>query len=154
MLPTILSRRLYYVRTGNERGSINLVPGCEKAKYLLLHNGQNRMLLPLDGNGPRYFNAQTLREMGFSPTGFHYLGFSLNPTHRLPPSTLPTCPAADSTPPPTSPPSKSCNAPTLRQKSKKYIDYIFRNKTVTKNIGKSVRTRLLNLAKEEKILFL
>lgn len=77
MLPTILSRRLYYVRTGNERGSINLVPGCEKAKYLLLHNGQNRMLLPLDGNGPRYFNAQTLREMGFSPTGFHYLGFSL-----------------------------------------------------------------------------
>ena len=41
-----------------------------------------------------------------------------------------------------------------RQKSKKYIDYIFRNKTVTKNIGKSVRTRLLNLAKEEKILFL
>lgn len=77
ILPTILSRRLYYVRTGNERGSINLVPGCEKAKYLLLHNGQNRMLLPLDGNGPRYFNAQTLREMGFSPTGFHYLGFSL-----------------------------------------------------------------------------
>lgn len=38
--------------------------------------------------------------------------------------------------------------------SPKYIDYIFRNKTVTKNIGKSVRTRLLNLAKEEKILFL
>ena len=33
------------------------------------------------------------------------------------------------------------------------MDYIFRNKTVTKNIGKSVRTRLLNLAKEEKILF-
>ena len=77
MLPTILSRRLYYVRTGNERGSINLVPGCEKAKYLLLHNGKDKLLLPLDGNGPRYFNAQTLREMGFSPTGFHYLGFSL-----------------------------------------------------------------------------
>ncbi|MBD9160916.1 MAG: hypothetical protein EGP67_06335 [Bacteroidales bacterium] len=67
---------------------------------------------------------------------------------------MPTCQAADSTPPPTSPPSKSCNAPTPRQKSKKYIDYIFRDKTVTKNIGKSVRTRLLNLAKEEKILFL
>lgn len=77
MLREILSQRLYYVRTGTERGSINLVPGCEKAKYLLLHNGKDKLLLPLDGNGPRYFNAQTLREMGFSPTGFHYLGFSL-----------------------------------------------------------------------------
>ncbi len=26
------------------------------------------MLLPLDGNGPKYYNAQTLREIAFAPT--------------------------------------------------------------------------------------
>ena len=33
--------------------------------------------------------------------------------------------------------------------AQKYIDYIFRNKTMIKNIGKPIRTRLLNLKELE-----
>lgn len=80
-LENILRQRLYYVRTGDANGSLRLTDGCEAARYLLLHNGSNRMLLELDGRGPRYFNIQELRKKGFSPSDerdrIHYLGFSL-----------------------------------------------------------------------------
>lgn len=77
VLPTIMREKLYYVRTGDSRGSLRLTDGCVAARYLLLHHGGERILLELDGRGPQYFNGQTLREKGFPAVGSHYLGFGL-----------------------------------------------------------------------------
>ena len=59
------------------KGSINLVSGFEHTKYLLLHKNDDRMVLELSGNGPKFFTATTLKEMGFEPSGEYYLGFEI-----------------------------------------------------------------------------
>ena len=73
----ILKNKLYYVPAGLGKGSINLVSGFENAKYLLLHHDKDRMLLELKGNGPTFFTAKTLADMGFEPSGDYYLGFEI-----------------------------------------------------------------------------
>ena len=73
----ILKNKLYYVPAGLGKGSINLVSGFENAKYLLLHHNKDRMLLELKGNGPKFFTANTLADMGFEPSGDYYLGFEI-----------------------------------------------------------------------------
>ncbi len=78
----ILKNKLYYVPAAMENGSISLVSGYENTKYLLLHHGEERMLLELSGKGPRFFTAEILRGMGFNPSKEFYLGFdikSINP---------------------------------------------------------------------------
>ena len=72
-----LQQKLYYVPAGLGKGSINLVSGFEHTKYLLLYNHEQRMLLELLGNGPKFFTANTLQEMGFEPSGDYYLGFEI-----------------------------------------------------------------------------
>lgn len=74
----VKKNKLYYVRTGFNGGSINLVSGCEKTKYLLLHfSNEERMLLELVGNGPKFFTKDALVEKGFSPSQDYYLGFDI-----------------------------------------------------------------------------
>jgi len=73
----ILQNRLYYVPAAMEKGSINLVSGYENTKYLLLHNGDDRMLLELTGKGPRFYTRDILESFGFKPTKDFYLGFDI-----------------------------------------------------------------------------
>lgn len=73
----ILKNKLYYVPAAMEKGSINLVSGYENTKYLLLHHGEERMLLELTGKGPRFFTAEILKGMGFTPSREFYLGFDI-----------------------------------------------------------------------------
>lgn len=74
----IVRSHLYYVPAALGKGSINLVSGFEKTKYLLLHHGDNRILVRLKGNGPKFFPKPALEEYGFSPTsGEYFLGFEI-----------------------------------------------------------------------------
>lgn len=85
-LQAIIANKLYYVRTGNQAGSIQLVSGFDHTKYLLLHNydSTERKLLMLTGKGPKFFTAEALESMGFArPSGDFYLGFSLRFVHPL-----------------------------------------------------------------------
>ena len=68
---------LYYVPAALGKGSINLVSGFEKTKYLLLHHDNDRLLLRLKGDGPKFFPKPALEALGFSPSGDFYLGFEI-----------------------------------------------------------------------------
>ena len=72
-----LSNRLYYVPIDFGKGSINLVSGFEHTKYLLIHKDDDRTLLRLKEQGPKLFVADSLRELGFEPSGEYYLGFEI-----------------------------------------------------------------------------
>jgi hypothetical protein len=72
-----LKNKIYYVPIDFGKGSINLVSGFEYTKYLLLHNNNDRMVLRLKGQGPKLFVADSLRNLGFSPSNEHYLGFEI-----------------------------------------------------------------------------
>jgi hypothetical protein len=76
-LDLIFKNKIYYVPAALGKGSINLVSGFEKTKYLLLHHGDARMLIELTGDGPKFYPKTALEEMGFTPSGDYYLGFSL-----------------------------------------------------------------------------
>lgn len=76
-LQAIIDNRLYYVPAALGKGSINLVSGFEKTKYLLLHHGEDRVLVRLKGTGPKFFPKTALQEMGFSPSGDYYLAFEI-----------------------------------------------------------------------------
>lgn len=73
----ILENSLYYVPAALGKGSINLVSGFEKTKYLLLHHGDHRVLVRLKGDGPKFYPKTALEEMGFEPTGDYFLGFDI-----------------------------------------------------------------------------
>lgn len=78
----IKKNKLYYVPAASESGSIVLVSGYEKTKYLLLHNGYERTLLRLTGTGPKFYPKMALEQLGFAPSKEFYLGFeikNLNP---------------------------------------------------------------------------
>lgn len=76
-LPVIKERMLYYVPAALGKGSINLVSGFEKTKYLLLHHDSDRLLLRLKGDSPKFFPKPALEALGFSPSGDFYLGFEI-----------------------------------------------------------------------------
>ncbi len=76
-LPLIKEQKLYYVPAALGKGSINLVSGFEKTKYLLLHHDSERLLLRLKGDGPKFFPKTALEAMGFSPSGDFYLAFEI-----------------------------------------------------------------------------
>ena len=76
-LEAIVNNRLYYVPAALGKGSINLVSGFEKTKYLLLHHDKDRVLVRLKGDGPKFFPKPALEAMGFSPSGDYYLGFEI-----------------------------------------------------------------------------
>ena len=76
-LEVIKRNQLYYVPAALGKGSINLVSGFEKTKYLMLHHGDDRLLLRLKGEGPKFFPKTALEAMGFTPTGEYYLAFEI-----------------------------------------------------------------------------
>lgn len=76
-LPLIMKNKLYYVPAALGKGSINLVSGFEKTKYLLLHHHKDRMLIRLKGDGPKFYPKPALEEIGFEPTGDYFLGFDI-----------------------------------------------------------------------------
>ncbi len=76
-LPIIKERRLYYVPAALGKGSINLVSGFEKTKYLLLHHDKKRVLVRLCGEGPKFFPKSALEALGFSPAGDYFLVFEI-----------------------------------------------------------------------------
>lgn len=73
----IINNRLYYVPAALGKGSINLVSGFEKTKYLLLHHDKERVLVRLKGDGPKFYPKTALESMGFAPSGDYYLGFEI-----------------------------------------------------------------------------
>ena len=73
----IVNNRLYYVPAALGKGSINLVSGFEKTKYLLLHHDNDRLLVRLKGEGPKFYPKPALEELGFAPSGDFYLGFEI-----------------------------------------------------------------------------
>lgn len=73
----IVNNRLYYVPAALGKGSINLVSGFEKTKYLLLHHDEDRILVRLKGDGPKFYPKPALEALGFSPSGDFYLGFEI-----------------------------------------------------------------------------
>ena len=73
----IKNNKLYYVPAALGKGSINLVSGYEKTKYLLLHNDSERMLVRLKGDGPKFYPKSALEALGFTPSGDFYLGFEI-----------------------------------------------------------------------------
>lgn len=76
-LDAIKRNRLYYVPAALGKGSINLVSGFEKTKYLLLHHDNERQLVRLKGDGPKFYPKPALEALGFSPSGDYYLGFEI-----------------------------------------------------------------------------
>lgn len=88
-LPIIKEQRLYYVPAALGKGSINLVSGFEKTKYLLLHHDKERVLIRLKGDGPKFYPKTALENMGFAPSGDFYLGFEIKdftPVHGIDPN--------------------------------------------------------------------
>lgn len=84
----IVKNSLYYVPAALGKGSINLVSGFEKTKYLLLHHDKERLFVRLKGDGPKFFPKPALEAMGFSPSGDCYLGFEIRdftPVHGVDP---------------------------------------------------------------------
>ncbi|MDE6332292.1 MAG: hypothetical protein K2L80_06790, partial [Muribaculaceae bacterium] len=73
----IVDNRLYYVPAALGKGSINLVSGFEKTKYLLLHHDKERVLVRLTGEGPKFYPRTALENLGFTPSGDYYLGFEI-----------------------------------------------------------------------------
>ena len=73
----IINNRLYYVPAALGKGSINLVSGFEKTKFLLLHHDKERVLVRLKGDGPKFYPKTALESMGFVPSGDYYLGFEI-----------------------------------------------------------------------------
>lgn len=73
----IVKNRLYYVPAALGKGSINLVSGFEKTKYLLLHHNEHRLLIRLKGDGPKFYPKAALEEIGFKPEGDYFLGFDI-----------------------------------------------------------------------------
>lgn len=73
----IKDNRLYYVPAALGKGSINLVSGFERTKYLLLHHDADRILVRLKGDGPKFYPKTALEALGFAPSGDFYLGFEI-----------------------------------------------------------------------------
>lgn len=73
----IEKNKLYYVPAALGKGSITLVSGFEKTKYVLLHHGKELHFLKLKGEGPKFYPRTALEELGFTPSGDFYLGFDI-----------------------------------------------------------------------------
>ena len=63
-----------YMRAGESKGSLQVAPGFERMKYLLLHtNGENVQLYKLKTPGKfKIWTKETLEEHGFSPEHAKY----------------------------------------------------------------------------------
>lgn len=76
----VLNNRLYYVRAGFRKGSIQIVPGFEHCKYLLLYKQNVKEIYKLHDGGPSVISGEDLRMKGFEADGDYYLAFSIENT--------------------------------------------------------------------------
>lgn len=83
-LQPIYANKLYYVPAAVGKGSINLVSGFEKTKYLLLHHQEERKFVRLKGEGPKFYPKTALEQLGFKPSGDFYLGFEIKDFNQVP----------------------------------------------------------------------
>lgn len=67
----MIEKGICYLRTGNTKGSVRIMPGFERMKYVLLHtNGEDCQLFRLrKGKEGTYqiWTKETLEEKGFLP---------------------------------------------------------------------------------------
>ena len=65
----MIEKGLCYLRTGESKGSLLVVPGFERLQYVLLHTGgQDCKLFKLKHKGSyKIWSADTLRQYGFAP---------------------------------------------------------------------------------------
>lgn len=75
-LAAILRNKLYYVRTGFRKGSMQYPSGKKSPDYLVLHNSKKLHLFSLKGHS-HIMNADALRQKGFNPQGTCYLTFDI-----------------------------------------------------------------------------
>ena len=70
----MITNGICYMRAGESKGSLQVAPGFERMKYLLLHtNGDNLQLFPLKTPGKfKIWTKETLEEHGFSPEHAKY----------------------------------------------------------------------------------
>lgn len=68
----IVEKNLYYVRTGDAKGSIHLVPGFEWTRWVFLYNKDQRILLELKDSKPMLYTKQQLAaKMEMKESEFH-----------------------------------------------------------------------------------
>ena len=63
---------LCYLRTGEDKGAIEMTPDAVNARYLMLHDGKNGTLYKLKGKGPRFWSRADLEKKGFTGLGHEY----------------------------------------------------------------------------------
>ena len=70
----MIANGICYMRAGESKGSLQVAPGFERMKYLLLHtNGENVQLYQLKTPGKfKIWTKETLEEHGFSPEHAKY----------------------------------------------------------------------------------
>lgn len=73
----IKKHHIYYVRAGFRNGSLAILPGIERVKYVLLYNGKSRALFELQSAGPVIVSGDDLRDKKFDVSGKYYFGFRL-----------------------------------------------------------------------------
>ena len=77
----ILEKRLYNVRLGDAKGSVDVTPQLLSAKYILLHGKEGISLCQLDGKGPRIITKADLisnhEYPSQNPNAEYYLLFNI-----------------------------------------------------------------------------
>lgn len=79
----MIEKGVCYMRAGDSKGSLQVTPGFEKMKYLLLHTGgEDCQFFKLDKPGTfQIWSKETLEEYGFTPEhAMYYIVVRFNPT--------------------------------------------------------------------------
>ena len=79
----MIEKGICYLRAGDSKGSLQVTPGFEKMKYLLLHTGgEDCQFFKLDKPGTfQIWSKETLEEYGFTPEhAKYYIVVRFNPT--------------------------------------------------------------------------
>lgn len=82
-LKMTLKNKLYYVRAGFRRGSMQIPIGMEIPKLLILHHKNEQHLYSLKSESPKLLSANDLMNMGFTPSGGKYWAFFLKDIKEL-----------------------------------------------------------------------
>ena len=71
----MIEKGICYLRAGESKGSLQVTPGFERMKYVLLHtNGDDCQFFKLDKVGTfQIWSKETLEEHGFTPEPFKHL---------------------------------------------------------------------------------
>ena len=70
----MIEKGICYLRAGDSKGSLQVTPGFERMKYVLLHtNGDDCQFFKLDKVGTfQIWSKETLEEYGFTPEHAQY----------------------------------------------------------------------------------